>query len=51
MIATVRPALRDISRTSSARFSWSSEVPWEKLRRTTSTPARTIALSSAAGTP
>src|SRR5678815_1784972 len=41
-IATVRPVLVAISLTSRARFSWSCAVPCEKLRRTTSTPARTM---------
>src|SRR5262245_52145354 len=46
-IATVRPVLVAISLTSLARFSWSCAVPWEKLRRTTSTPARTMRSSTA----
>src|SRR4051812_10758812 len=41
-MATVRPTLLEISFTSAARFRWSSAVPCEKLRRTTSTPARTM---------
>src|SRR5207244_5528416 len=40
MIATVRPALAESSFTSAARFWWSCAVPCEKLRRTTSIPAR-----------
>src|SRR5712672_2957928 len=42
VMATVRPTLRPISLNSSARFRWSSAVPCEKLRRTTSTPARNM---------
>ncbi len=42
MIATVRPSLRAISRTRSARLMWSSALPCEKFSRTTSTPARII---------
>ena len=48
MMATVRPTLEAISFTSAARLRWSSPVPCEKLRRTTSTPAR-IMRSSTAG--
>src|ERR1700741_683688 len=47
MIATVRPTLVEISFTSAARLRWSSALPWEKLRRTTSTPARTMRSSTA----
>src|SRR5574340_1176602 len=39
---TVRPRARASERTSSARWIWSSAVPWEKFRRTTSTPASTM---------
>src|SRR3954470_12338141 len=42
MMATVRPTLAEICLTSVARAMWSSAVPCEKLRRTTSTPARII---------
>lgn len=42
MMPTVRPTLRQVSRTSSARASWSAVVPCEKFRRTTSTPARNM---------
>src|SRR4051812_6239726 len=45
-MATVRPSLDAISLTSLARFSWSCAVPCEKLRRTTSTPARTMRSST-----
>src|SRR5262245_3114957 len=41
-MATVRPTLDAISLTSAARARWSAAVPCEKLRRTTSTPARTM---------
>src|SRR6187455_1888543 len=47
MIATVRPTVRDTSRTSAARLRWSSAVPCEKFRRTTSTPATTMRSSTA----
>src|SRR6185295_13993760 len=46
-MATVRPTLEEISFTSAARLRWSSAVPCEKLRRTTSTPARTMRSSTA----
>src|SRR5262245_15963903 len=46
-IATVRPVLVAMSLTNLARFSWSCAVPCEKLRRTTSTPARTMRSSTA----
>src|SRR3954463_15489829 len=42
MMPTARSTLRQVSRTSSARFMWSSAVPCEKFRRTTSTPARNM---------
>src|ERR1700694_1060142 len=48
MMPTARPTLRQISRTSSARRMWSSAVPCEKFRRTTSTPARNMRSSVAA---
>src|SRR4249920_2608645 len=48
MMPTARSTLRQVSRTSSARRMWSSAVPWEKFRRTTSTPARNIRSSTAA---
>lgn len=47
MMPTVRPVLRQSSRTSSARARWSSAVPCEKFIRTTSTPARNIRSSTA----
>src|SRR6185503_5370511 len=46
-MATVRPVRVAMSLTSFARFSWSCAVPCEKLRRTTSTPARTMRSSTA----
>ena len=48
MIATARPCSVLISRTRRARSMWSAAVPCEKLRRTTSTPAR-ISRASVAG--
>src|SRR5512140_1157558 len=42
MMPTARSTLRQVSRTSCARCMWSSGVPCEKLRRTTSTPARNM---------
>src|SRR6185503_2774610 len=46
-MATVRPTLEAISLISAARLRWSSAVPCEKLRRTTSTPASTMRSSTA----
>lgn len=39
MMPTSRPTARAVSRTSSARATWSCAVPCEKFSRTTSTPA------------
>src|SRR5215510_1841799 len=47
MMPTVRRVLRQRSRTSSARLTWSSAEPCEKLSRTTSTPARNMRSSTA----
>src|SRR5438105_8953110 len=43
--ATGRPATASTSRTTRARFAWSSCAPCERLSRTASTPAATSALS------
>src|SRR5215831_5878796 len=42
MMAISRPSFFAVARTRSARSTWSLVLPWEKLRRTTSTPAASI---------